>query len=85
MNTGDELQSGQRVWVLDADTPGGKAWGTISPAGTGAASLSGVGSFVVIVLDGGNVVLSCPEAHRGVQWDLAVPPEARNAGSPAPA
>ena len=71
MNTRDELLPGQRVWVLDRGTPGGKAWGTISPAGIGTALFSGVGSFVVIVLDGGNVILSCTEAHRGVQWDFA--------------
>ena len=71
MNSGDELRPGQRVWVLDADTEGGKAWGTISTAWTGGASFSGVGSFVFIVLDGGNVVLSCNEDHRGVRWDVA--------------
>ena len=37
MNTRDELLPGQRVWVLDRGTLGGKAWGTISPAGIGTA------------------------------------------------
>ena len=70
MNSSDKLRPGQRVWVLDPAT-GDKAWGIISRAWIGGALFRGVGSFLVVVLDGGNVVLNCDVDRRGERWDLA--------------
>ena len=59
MNTRDELLLGQRVWVLDAGTPGGKAW---EPPRRPAWDrvVQRCGSFRHHLLDGGNVVLAAP-------------------------
>ena len=67
----EPLEPGQRVWVLDPATAGGKAWGTISTVSNGTGFFTGRDRFLVIVLDGGHVVLSCSDAHRGVRWDFA--------------
>ena len=70
MNSSEKLRPGQRVWVLDPAT-GDKVWGIISRAWIGGALFRGVGGFLVVALDGGNVMVSCTEAHRGVRWDVA--------------
>ena len=68
------LQAGQRVWVLDPDATGGIAWGRLSAVDRGFGFWSSE-CFVVIVFDGGTIVVTCGERHRGVLWDLA-PPDA---------
>ena len=73
MNNGDGIQAGQRVWVLDSDITGGKVWGTISSIGEGMGFFSGADRSVIIVVDGGDIVLSCSEGQRGVRWDVAAP------------
>lgn len=80
----DDLQLGQRVWVLDPDATGGKAWGRLSAVDHGFGFLSGE-RFVAIVLDGGTIVVNCVGRRRGVQWDLAsldVPVPALHTASP---
>ena len=87
IDIGDGLQPGQRVWVLDPDATGGKAWGTISKVDYGTGLFSGDDRSFVIVLDGGTSVLTCSEGHRGARWDLApldVPAPALDTGSPTP-
>ena len=69
MNSSDKLWPGQRVWVHDSAT-GEKAGGIISRAWIGGALFRGVGSFLVVELDGGNVVLNCDVDRRGERWDL---------------
>jgi hypothetical protein len=64
------IRPGQRVWVADATLANGKAWGAVIAVDDGHNFLSSGKAFVVR-LDGGNRVILCSAAARGLRWDFA--------------
>jgi len=69
----EELVAGRRVWVTEPDAPTGRSLGRIASVNQ-PGYLSDATGFVVL-LEGGNRVVTRSVVGRGVTWDFAEPPK----------